>query len=368
MIGLIAGTLLGISLIPYAVYLHGITFGKKQPPVVASTSFPPPISVVISAYNEEKNVEKRIKNLKDCNYPGMEIIFIDDHSSDDTMEKARFCLDKYEFSYHLIRNDTQRGVSASYNRGIRNATQDIIVLTDADVAFKTDALHKIVARLISDPKIGAVTGDLQPEQDNQLTTGMETQYRNVYGRMCDWESAIDSTFNFNGGLVAFKKRATGEINEQKGADDANIAFAAIRNGYRAVYEIDAVVYEKIPESFQVQYHQKIRRAKGLIEAVLANKEFIDRSRPFAKFFYLRAWMLVASPSLMILGAYLLLMELAVIRPSVMPLLVIGAAAILWISDFFRAFILNQIYLFVGLYSRKNAQIWESTSSLAKENK
>ncbi len=88
---------------------------------------------------------------------------------------------------------------------------------------------------------------------------LEGVYRSFYGRMCEWESALDSTYNFNGALVAFRSDRIRRINDKSGADDANTAFEAIRKGYRAVYEKKAIVFEDIPESFTVQYRQKTRK-------------------------------------------------------------------------------------------------------------
>ena len=102
--------------------------------------------------------------------------------------------------------------------------------------------------------------------------------------MCEWESALDSTYNFNGALVAFRSDRISRINDKLGADDANTAFEAIRKGYRAVYEKKAIVYEDIPQSFKIQYRQKTRRATGLIEATLSNLDLLGKDTPFSRFF------------------------------------------------------------------------------------
>jgi poly-beta-1,6-N-acetyl-D-glucosamine synthase len=340
-----------IALLPYVVYIFGIFFGKKQLLVwqLASTDIPlPKITVVFSAYNEEKNIEKRIKNLKDCNYPSMEIIAVNDCSSDNTFSELKKWLDWSEISYNLIENSARRGVSASYNFAISQATTDIVVVTDADVIFKRDALHLIVKRLISDDKIGAVTGDLQPDGARYASLVMEEQYRSVYGDMCEWESAHDSTMNFNGALIAFRKSAVSII-PRKGADDANIAFSAIRNGYRAVYESDAIVYENIPQSFKVQYKQKIRRAHGILMAMWENKDLLSDNRPFARFFFMRMWMYFLSPILFFIG-------LILYPPFIL------LALLSMISSMCRAFVINQFYLIAGLFYRKDTTVWESTSS------
>jgi cellulose synthase/poly-beta-1,6-N-acetylglucosamine synthase-like glycosyltransferase len=348
---IIGALLLGISAVPYVVYLAGITWGKKQEVLMPLEQYPS-ISVVISAYNEQKNISDRLENLKACGYPDMEVIFVDDCSTDNTRYLAQETLDGLGFNYHLLFNDEQLGTSKSYNKAIAAATRETVVVTDADVMFKKDALHRIITRLMSSTTIGAVTGDLQPEQTPGETTELEYQYRSIYGRMCEWESAHDSTFNFNGALMAFKKQAVVRIDDKHGADDANIAFAAIRNGYRAVYEKDAVVYESVPESFTVQYKQKIRRATGLLEAMRENDDLVFTPRKFSKFYFLRLWMYFISPSFFLVGLVLSIW------------LWIPVFILLVFTSFTRAFILNQFYLLAGfLNTGKNVQVWESTSSM-----
>ena len=279
-----------VSAVPYLVYLLGIKVGKKMEPLPLPKTYPS-ISVVISAYNEEKNLEERFKNLVATEYTNIEIVFVDDCSTDSTAIIAKYYLDKYYSSnYTFIHNEKQMGTSASYNRAILKTKNEIVVVTDADVIFGKEALQKLIARLTSSTTIGAVTGDLQPLPTKDSTFGLEQNYRSVYWKMCDWESAIDSTFNFNGAIMAFKKQAVIRINDKQGADDANIAFATIRNGYRAVYEREAIVYETIPTELKSQYRQKVRRAALLIDAIIANHDFINSNRPFARFFTLRAWM------------------------------------------------------------------------------
>jgi len=347
--------LVGLAAMPYLIYLYGIEFGKKSVHEFAPISTLPPISIVISAYNEEKNIQKRIENLLESGYPNMELVIIDDCSSDETCGKAWGALEVSGIPYQLSRNDTRMGTSASYNKAIKMAkNNDVVVVTDADTLFNRTALYWLIGRLISNQSIGAVTGDLQPLRDYTQTTCMEQEYRNIYGKMCDWESAHDSTFNFNGAIMAFKRNAVGVIEAQKGADDANIGFAAIRNGYRAVYEINAVVYESIPKSFEVQYRQKIRRASGLLNAMLSNRDLLWSKRKFARFFFLRLWMYLASPALFFAG---LLVD---------PVLMILAAVSMFVP-FCRAFIINQFYLLVGLITiNRNVRTWESTSSLEKK--
>jgi cellulose synthase/poly-beta-1,6-N-acetylglucosamine synthase-like glycosyltransferase len=336
--------------IPYFFYLAGITWGKTQGPAPVPEKYPP-VSIVLSALNESKNVERRIKNLADCDYPAdLEIVFVDDGSTDNTKELAKEYLDKYFFDYQLVVNPKRLGTVISYAKAIRLAKNDIVLVTDADVEFKPDAIEKIINRLLSQRDIAAVTGDLQPIPTKDTTAAMEGEYRNIYGRMGDWESANGSTINFNGALMAFRKDIINKVSE-KGADDINIASAAVRNGYRAVYEKEAVVYESIPLDIEIQFKQKSRRATQLIDSMIANKDVLVTNR----FYLMRAWMVFASPILFILGTLFLLTNFIFLV-----LLVIGII----LSGFIQAFIFNQFALFIGLLNYgTDLRAWDSTTSL-----
>ncbi|WP_292424364.1 glycosyltransferase [Methanoregula sp.] len=358
--------LLIVALIPYIIYLSGISFGKKP----TDAGFPkeyPHISMIMSAYNEERVIGDRVVNLMQCHYPrdSYEILFIDDCSSDNTLSRAKTCLEESGLEFRIIANTQRLGTNRSYNHAIKLAQYPIIITTDADVFFEPDALNYLIGRLVSDPNIAAVTGELRPFLNEDNTTKLECAYRSYYGRMCDWESAVDSTYNFNGALVAFRTNLIRRIDDKRGSDDANTAFEAIRKGYRAVYERRAVVFEDIPHSFGIQYRQKIRRAKRLIEATQANLDLLGMNRPFTRFFYpLRLFMYLFTPILFFISLFLITMGLYYASPVILLglislTLIIGGV---WRQNLFNAFIVNQFYLVVGLLNMgKDTRIWDSTS-------
>jgi biofilm PGA synthesis N-glycosyltransferase PgaC len=370
---MIAGlVLMGIALIPYAVYLAGIMFGQKSPKGVVGGELPP-ISIIMAAYNEEQVIGERLHNILASSYPRdrYEILVVDDCSSDATAAIARKVLSHGGVQHTILANDSRSGTNRSYNRAMRSAAHDIIVTTDANKFFEEDALSLVVSRLVSNAEIGAVCGDQRPlhgHPDNRVQ-GMEAQYRSVYGRMCDWESAIDSTYNFNGPLVAFKRSVIPCIEERCGADDANTAFAAIRKGYRAVYEPGAIVYERVPETLQFQYRQKIRRATRLIESTLANLDLLRQNRPFSRYFYpLRIFMYLITPAMLYAGVLILVLGLFMVHPilGVLASALAIVSPVLFRDSLISAFSLNQAYLLCGLlHIGRDMRVWESTSVLGK---
>jgi biofilm PGA synthesis N-glycosyltransferase PgaC len=355
-----------IALLPYMIYLAGIYFGKKSVPINPLPIYPK-ISIIISAYNEELVIEKRIANIQECHYPkeNIEIIFVDDCSSDNTKNLAKLYLERSGIPYYLIANIERLGTNRSYNSALTKAQYPIIVTTDADVFFEPDALKNLIGRLFSDEKIAAVTGELRPLMNTHSTTILEGVYRCFYGRICEWESAHDSTYNFNGALVAFRSDLIRRINDKRGADDANTAFEAIRKGYRAVYESKAIVYEEIPKSFKIQFRQKTRRATGLIEATLSNLDLLGEKTPFSRFFYpLRIFIYLATPLLFFGGLAFFSIGIFLYYPIiVLPLFfILVLLGVFWRQNLLFAFVINQFYLVTGLlYLGKDMRVWESTS-------
>jgi biofilm PGA synthesis N-glycosyltransferase PgaC len=359
-----------IAFFPYLIYVTGIYFGKKPEEVRLPTSHPE-ISIIISAYNEELVVGKRISNIEACHYPKerIEIIFVDDCSSDDTKNLAKSYLERSGIRFQLIENSERLGTNRSYNLAISKANYPIIVTTDADVFFDPDALNYLIGRLFSDEKIAAVTGELRPVVSPSSTAMLEGVYRSFYGRMCEWESALDSTYNFNGALVAFRSDRIRRINDKSGADDANTAFEAIRKGYRAVYEKKAIVFEDIPESFAIQYRQKTRRATGLIEATLSNLDLLGKNTWFCRFFYpVRIFMYVCSPVIFFFSVIAFCFWIFLANPLVLfgCILLLAGTGIIWRQNLVFAFTLNQFYLVAGLLNLgKDMRVWDSTSDKRK---
>lgn len=358
-----------VSAIPYIIYVFGIYFGKHSGPPLKLGEYPN-LSIIMSAFNEERVIDERIRNIFASTYPidRIEIILVNDCSTDRTGIKAQEVCQELQIPHLILPNNKRIGTNRSYNRALKYANHDIIVTTDANKCFKEDALEFVIARLLSDSSIAAVCGDQRPSSSSSSsseTGALEEQYRNVYGQMCYWESSVDSTYNFNGPLVAFKRNIIDNIEERKGADDANTAFEAIRKGYRAFYEIRAVVYEEIPKNFHDQYHQKIRRATRLVESTLLNLDLLKKNRPFSRFFYpLRIFMIIGTPIFLSIGSVFLLVWLFV--QNYLLAFILSIFILLFLKygkkNLFSAFIFNQIYLLIGLCNLgKDMRIWDSTS-------
>jgi biofilm PGA synthesis N-glycosyltransferase PgaC len=355
------------SIIPVSVYLIYAIGALTSRPISLQTINPlPDISIVIPAYNEEVVIKERLANLAEI-YPKdrMEIMVSNDGSTDNTEKIAHEALKKYSLKGKVITHP-RGGVNSAINRGIKESSNEIVIITGADGLFDKDTIVHLVSILQSSTDIGAVSGDIVPRTTGEtLFSKSEEAYRSIYGKICMWESKISSTYCFNGAVVAFKKKAASSLNSRRGADDASMALSVIRNGYRCVYVPTAKFYESIPHSFDEQKKQKIRRATRLLEATYFNRDVM--SRKYGQFgtivFPLRMLMFFVVPASFFIAIILWIVLLWGISPLygaglggiIALLLLIGSFK----SNLVSSFIIYKMYLLLGLFNMiRDVQIWE----------
>ncbi len=108
----------------------------------------PEVSILISAYNEEDYVERCIKSLLKQTYKDMEIVVIDDGSTDNTLEIVK----KYP-SVRIVKQN-HLGLGASRNTGAKNAQGKMIIFADADLVYDKDYVRKLIAPIVKRESIG----------------------------------------------------------------------------------------------------------------------------------------------------------------------------------------------------------------------
>ena len=116
----------------------------------------PSITIIISAYNEEKDIEKKIFNSLKLAYPEdkLQIIVSSDGSTDGTDDIVARIKDN---RLRLMSFSGRIGKTACLNKVVPEAIGDIILFTDANSMFTEDALQHIADNFY-DPEVGAVTG------------------------------------------------------------------------------------------------------------------------------------------------------------------------------------------------------------------
>ncbi|GAA2903938.1 hypothetical protein GCM10010517_69950 [Streptosporangium fragile] len=141
----------------------------------------PLVSVIVPNYNYGHVLAQCLNAVKAQTYSPLEIICVDDCSTDDSVRVAR------SLGVRVISTPRNSGVSVARNLGAAHARGDVLFFLDSDVALAPDAVASAVALLSSDPRIGAVCGNYEPVPLNRdsLVKEYRTLYRHYWYRVAE---------------------------------------------------------------------------------------------------------------------------------------------------------------------------------------
>jgi cellulose synthase/poly-beta-1,6-N-acetylglucosamine synthase-like glycosyltransferase len=229
------------------------------------SEYRPSISILVPAYNEEKIVRLKLENLSKVIYPRekMEVIFIDDCSTDNTVKEAQLFLNSCPtLNSRVFSLEKRCGKAKALNSILRHAQNEVVIVSDADCFWTQDILMKSLPYL-SDPSVGAVTGlELLLNPDDSWVTKTETFYNDSVHTIRVGESKFQSTIFFQGGFSAYKTKVLDEFNNVN--DDTGTALDIVQKGFRTLLIPDATYFTIFPSTWKGKFVTKIRRAFQLV--------------------------------------------------------------------------------------------------------
>ncbi len=224
----------------------------------------PFVSVVIAAYNERRNIGRRIRNLLESSYPAdrMEIIVVCDGCTDETAKIAA----EYD-GVVVIELERRLGKASAINTGVARARGDIIVFADARPLFASDTIARLVD-VFSDPAVGAVSGELIliAEDGTPRSLGLYWRYEKLLRRL---ETRVGSIVVCTGAVYAIRRELFTPIPIGLAVDDMWVPLHIARKGYRVVFHTDAHAYDTLSPSFQHEFRRKVRTLAGNYQLMFA---------------------------------------------------------------------------------------------------
>lgn len=216
----------------------------------------PTVSLIISAYNEEEVIAKKIENALTLDYPKdkLEIIVASDGSTDKTNEIVRSYGDQ---GVKLVALETNRGKTSAQNMGLTVATGEIVVFSDATGMYNLDALRHLVSPFC-DAKVGCVAGLVEYENIGVTvaSTGEGVYWRyEVFLRLL--ENRLGNLAMVSGSILACRHSLVQPLDEAVG-EDFVIPMKAAMQGFRTVYATSAISREMIAETDRSLLKTKVR--------------------------------------------------------------------------------------------------------------
>ncbi|MFC1559161.1 glycosyltransferase family 2 protein [Gemmatimonadota bacterium] len=223
----------------YFVYpLFILILSKCRPaPHVLNAHIRPDVSLIITAYNEEKVISQKIDNSLLLDYPSedIEIIVVSDGSTDSTNEIVRGYRDQ---GVKLVSLETNQGKSAAQNCAMAEAHGEIIIFTDADVLLQHDAIRKVI-RNFADSAVGCTIGKISYTNigDTPVSEGEGIYWR--YEQFLREKESEAGNFSMGSGFMAIRRTLLQPINPDVG-EDFVLPMQAVISGFRVIYESEAV--------------------------------------------------------------------------------------------------------------------------------
>ncbi len=205
------------SIVAAGFLLSRYIFGCFYRPVPINPDFTPGVTVLIPCFNEEEWIQRTILSCINQDYPidSLEIIVIDDCSTDKSVEKIKEIVEKlYEEDDHFATKERVKYIVLEQNAGKREALiagaevakHDLVVFVDSDSFLDPFAIRNLV-QPFQDDKMGGVAGrtDVANTYTNNLTRMQSVRYYIAFRVMKAAESCFDTVTCLSGPLSCYKR-------------------------------------------------------------------------------------------------------------------------------------------------------------------
>jgi len=318
-----------LLMVPFAVWFEA----RNRPPPPgtppqAGTWFdhpgrtaPPSVSIIVPAYNEAVVLDNCVRSIARSHYPGLEVICVDDGSTDDTYSQLQALA--AELPGVRVFTQPNSGKGAALNRGIRHATGEVLMLVDADGIFAPDTVTEMV-RAFTDERIGAVCGDDRPVNLDHVQTRFLALISHLgTGLMRRALSALHCLPVVSGNIGAFRRdvlERTGPLSEDTVGEDLELTWRVYRAGYRAAFAPRALVHAESPSTPGTLWKQRVRWARGLLQTIGLHADMTGNLRygAFGAYLVLNLVTQVLGPVMQVAGLALLVLVAALGEPGALP--------------------------------------------------
>ena len=236
-------------------------------------NFKPFVSVLIPAYNEGEVIEKTLSRVLESSYENIEVLVIDDGSTDHTVAVA----EEYAKISDKIRviSKANGGKASALNLGLKEAKAEYIVTIDADTIILPDTIVHLISPFC-DEKVDAVCGNVNVGNVTNILTGFQAvEYittQNYDRRAFDALNCISVVPGATGAWKKSKILSAGGYSESTLTEDADLTLTMLEQGARIVYMPSAKSITEAPESVKTLYKQRFRWSFGTFQCLWKHRK------------------------------------------------------------------------------------------------
>ena len=244
----------------------------------------PPISIIVPAYNEAEVLEGALASLAGLDYPHLEVVVVDDGSTDDTLRRAVEWEGQRGNVEFRVLTKSNGGKATALNTGIAFSRHPFLFCMDADSRLEPGTLRKAMQHF-NDPSVGGVAGNVKVENRGSLITRLQAleyiEGLNLPRRAQGFIAAVNIV---PGPVGLFRREALEEVgwyDTDTFAEDADLTLKMVASGWKVVYEDTAIAWTQAPDKWLDLVQQRYRWTRGILQSLKKRKGLF--LKPFPDF-------------------------------------------------------------------------------------
>jgi biofilm PGA synthesis N-glycosyltransferase PgaC len=230
----------------------------------------PPMTVLVPGYCEENGITRCLDSLREVDYPDLEVIAIDDGSTDRTAEKMEEAMWQ-DPRLRVIRKHQNEGKAMAMNDALSVARGELIVVVDADAVVPPETFRFMAAHFVRVPRVGGVTGNPRPTNLRNLLTEMQVvEYASNVSLMRRAQVVWGRVLTVSGVVSCFRRGVLAEVgvfDPSMATEDIELTWRVQRSFFDVRYEPRAVIGMSVPATLGALIEQRRRWGRGLAQVL-----------------------------------------------------------------------------------------------------
>ncbi len=252
------------NVVVFGLYLAG---RLERAPGRAPDMAPPTVAVVVPAYNEQATIAATVRSLLEQDYPRLDIVVVDDGSSDGTPQVIDRLRDRSAGRVRCYRMRERQGKSAALNLGLDVTRGAYVVFMDADSTMDRTAISRLLAHF-DDPRVGAVAGDIgvRNQHENLLTRFQAVEYLISLSLARRFKAIVGILTIVAGAIGMFRRDLIERVGrlEPGPGNDSDLTIRVRKLGYQVAFAGAAVCLTTVPSTWRRWLRQRMRWDRSVI--------------------------------------------------------------------------------------------------------
>jgi len=249
-----------------------IKFKMLEGKAPKGTGRKPLVTILVPAFNEQSVLSRTIESLRNTDYERIEVIVIDDGSTDLTASIASW----YKSHGVKVIRQPNGGKAAALNHGLLYAKGEFLITLDSDSMVSRSAIDEVIRLMETDPGTSAVAGNVKVLNNKSILTRIqELEYIMALNTIRRAYALFGTVMVIPGAFGAFRKSA---VVKEKGYDrdtvteDFDLTVRLLKRHGTIASSSSGVVYTEVPSTLKGLYKQRMRWNTGTFQTVYKHRD------------------------------------------------------------------------------------------------